>query len=132
MSSKMHWLHWVSLWLAFYNFVLRKEPRALILYIVFNFAFRSSFKQNARYKYLFIISWNNYKLKLIHVALSSLCPLFFIKFLFFHQMIGLQKLWKMFFISSKKLFPFSRYSNFCNFFPSFPHIPDSKGQMEVE
>ena len=28
----------------------------------------------------------------------------FIKFLFFHQMIGLQKLWKIFFISSKKLF----------------------------
>ena len=43
-----------------------------------------------------------------------------------------QKLWKMFFISSKKLFPFSRYSNFCRFFPSFPHIPDSKGQMDVE
>ena len=29
----------------------------------------------------------------------------------FHQMIALQKLWKMFFISSKKLFSFSRYSN---------------------
>ena len=36
-------------------------------------------------------------------------------------MIALQKLWKMFFISSKKLFSFSRYSNFCNFFPYFPH-----------
>ena len=33
----------------------------------------------------------------------------------FHQMIELQKLWKMFFISSKKLFSFSRYSNFCIF-----------------
>ena len=30
-------------------------------------------------------------------------------------MIALQKLWKMFFILSKKLFSFSRYSNFCNF-----------------
>ena len=31
-----------------------------------------------------------------------------------------QKLWKMFFILSKKLFSFSRYSNFCIFvFPSF-------------
>ena len=30
-------------------------------------------------------------------------------FLFFHQMIALQELWKMFFISSKKLFSFSRY-----------------------
>ena len=37
-----------------------------------------------------------------------------------HQMIALQKLWKMFFISSKKLFAFSRYSNFCiSVFPSF-------------
>ena len=35
-------------------------------------------------------------------------------------------------ISSKKLFSFSRYSNFCKFFPSFPRFPDSKGQMEVE
>ena len=32
----------------------------------------------------------------------------------------------------KKLFSFSRYSSFCNFVPSFPHFPDSKGQMEVE
>ena len=37
----------------------------------------------------------------------------FIKFLFFYQMIALQKLWKMLFISSKKLFLFSRYSIFC-------------------
>ena len=37
-----------------------------------------------------------------------------------HQMIALQKLWKMFFISSKKLFSFLRYSNFCiSTFPSF-------------
>ena len=33
---------------------------------------------------------------------------------------ALQKLWNMFFISSKKLFPFSRYSGFCvSVFPSF-------------
>ena len=37
-----------------------------------------------------------------------------------NQMLALQKLWKMFFISSKKLFSFSRYSSFCIFvFPSF-------------
>ena len=41
------------------------------------------------------------------------------------------KLWKMLFISSKKLFSLSRYSNFCDFLPSFPHFPDSKGQMEI-
>ena len=39
---------------------------------------------------------------------------------------------KCFFFSSKKLFLFSRYSNFCNFSSSFPYFPDSKGQMEVE
>ena len=43
----------------------------------------------------------------------------FYQIFIFHQMIALQKLWKMFFISSKKLFSFSRYSNFCIFvFPS--------------
>ena len=37
-----------------------------------------------------------------------------------HQLIALKKLWKMFFISSKKLYLFSRYSNFCfSFFRSF-------------
>ena len=51
-------------------------------------------------------------------ASLKLVSTIFIKFLFFHQMIALQKLWKMFFISSKKLFSFSRYSNFV--FLSFP------------
>ena len=41
-------------------------------------------------------------------------------FLFFQHMIALQKLWKMPFISSKKLILLSRYSNFCIFIlPSF-------------
>ena len=39
----------------------------------------------------------------------------FINFLLFHQMITFQNLRKMFFISSKKLFSFLRYSNFCLF-----------------
>ena len=39
----------------------------------------------------------------------------FYQILFFHQMIALQKLWKMFFISSKKLFSSSGYSHFCIF-----------------
>ena len=61
----------------------------------------------------------------------SLCLQFFIK-LFFNQMIALQNLWKVFFISSKKLSSFSRYSNFSNLFSSFPHFPDTEGQIEVE
>ena len=37
-----------------------------------------------------------------------------------HQRIALQKLWKLFFISSKKLFSFSRYAIFClSVFPFF-------------
>ena len=36
------------------------------------------------------------------------------------------------FISSKKLFSFLRYSNFCNFFLHIPHFPDTKGQMQVK
>ena len=33
----------------------------------------------------------------------------------------------------KNVFYFIKKALFvCNFFPSFPHFPDSKGQMEVE
>ena len=46
--------------------------------------------------------------------------------------VALQKLWKMVFISSKKLPLSSRYSIFSNFFPSFPHFPDSKGEIKVK
>ena len=43
---------------------------------------------------------------------------------FFHQIIVLTKLWKMLFVSSKKLFSFSRYSKFCiSIFPSFFYLP---------
>ena len=38
----------------------------------------------------------------------------------------------MFFISTKKLFLFARYSIFCNFSPSIAHFPASVGQMDVE
>ena len=63
---------------------------------------------------------------------QSLCLLFYINFLFFQQVVALPKLRKMFFTPSKRLFSFSRHSNFCNFSSSFPHFIDSKGQMEVE
>ena len=38
---------------------------------------------------------------------------------------------KMLFISFKELFSFSIYSNFCSFFPSFPHSPEPKDQMKL-
>ena len=52
------------------------------------------------------------------VTLLKLVSAIFYQILFFPQMIALQKLWTMFFILSKKLFLFSRYSNFWIF--SFP------------
>ena len=52
--------------------------------------------------------------------LLKACVRYFHQIFIFHQMIALQKLWKMLFISSKKLFSFSRYSIFCIFvLPSF-------------
>ena len=51
----------------------------------------------------------------------SICCLFFL-----HQMM--EKLWKMFFISSKSSFR----TRDIQFFSSFPHFLDSKGQVEVE
>ena len=55
-----------------------------------------------------------------YVPPLKLVSAIFIKFLFFHQMIVLQKLSKMLFILSKKVFSFSRYSIFCiSIFPSF-------------
>ena len=75
MSSKMHWLHRVSLWFwwaswLFYAYctevyvILNKICKLFgIFSLRFNFVFRSSFKQNARCKYLFIISLNNCKLQ---------------------------------------------------------------------
>ena len=65
------------------------------------------------------------------IGLTNYVSFFFLKlvsaifhqFFIFKQMIALQKLWKMFFISSKKLFSFSRYSNFyVSVFPSFSSV----------
>ena len=64
----------------------------------------------------YLISFFHKKILKCFPELISLCLLFFI----FHQMIALQKLWKMLFISSKKLFSFLKYSNFCiSILPSF-------------
>ena len=81
------------------------------------------------------INWPNFIvwLTLLHEILNNTCihdgvlycllksvRAIFYQFFIFYQMIALQKLWKMFFISSKKLFSFSRYSIFYVFvFPSF-------------
>ena len=53
----------------------------------------------------------------------------FYQIFIFHHMIALQKLWEMF-ISPKKLFLFSRYSNFCNL--SSPILSLSATALEVD
>ena len=58
----------------------------------------------------------------ILVCLKLVSTIFYQIFIF-HQVIALQELWKRSFISSKKLFPFSRYSSFCRFvFPLFSPV----------
>ena len=58
--------------------------------------------------------WSSQWLFKVKITLVSfkLVNAIFIKFLFFHQMIALQKLRKMLFISSNKLLSLSRYSIF--------------------
>ena len=59
----------------------------------------------------------------VFFVLFKACVRYFLSNFYSHQIITFQKLWKMFFISSKKLFSFSRYSDFCIFiFPSFPSL----------
>ena len=56
----------------------------------------------------------------INIRWLKLVSTIFYQIFIFHQMITLQKLWKMFFISSKKLFSFLEYLHFSIFvFPSF-------------
>ena len=59
-----------------------------------------------------------------HYKLLKLVSAIFIKFLFFDQMIALQKLWKMLFTSSKKLFC-SQDIRFLYFCPSLFFLPIS-------
>ena len=85
---------------------------------------------NQKIYYGEVLAASQQTLKINTVLESFICPMWsyrtcflsaiFIIFLYFHQMIALQKLWKMLFISSKKLFSFSRYSIFCiSVLPSF-------------
>ena len=60
------------------------------------------------------------KALIFRLLLFKACVRYFFIIFIFHQMMVLQKLCKMFFSSSKNLFSFSSYSDFCIFvFPSF-------------
>ena len=73
------------------------------------------------------------------LSLAS-CPLFILKVVpaIFYQIFtfspndNLSKTMNNVFLFHLKSSSFSRYSNFCNFYPSFPHFSDSKGQMKVK
>ena len=56
---------------------------------------------------------SKYSLHTFSKMMLQLVSAIFYQIFVFHQIIALQKLWKMFFISSNKLFSFLRYSNFC-------------------
>ena len=68
-----------------------------------------------------VVFFQMVQLFLIFVRHSlKLASAIFYQIFIFYQMIAFQKLWKICFISYKKLFSFSRYSNFCIFcFPFF-------------
>ena len=91
------------------------QLKLLKKYILYNWKLKPD--QNKEF------SWAGLKTSCI-LFLKLISAIFYQIFIFY--------LIKMFFISSKKLFSFSIYSKFCNFFPSFPQFSDSKGQMEVK
>ena len=68
----------------------------------------------------------------VHFQYLKLVSAIFYQIFIFLPNDSPSKSMKNVFILSKKLFSFSRYSIFFDFFPSFPHFLDSKGQMEVE
>ena len=91
------------------------QLKLLKKYILYNWKLKPD--QNKEF------SWAGLKTSCI-LFLKLISAIFYQIFIFY--------LIKMFFISSKKLFSFSIYSNFCIFFPSFPHFSDLKGQIEVK
>ena len=70
--------------------------------------------------YMFEVNDKNTRKRCQICSKLKLVSAIFYQIFISHQMIALQKLRRMLFISSKKLFSFSRYSSFCiSIFPSF-------------
>ena len=59
---------------------------------------------------------------------KNLCSLFFCIL----SKENTSKIMKMLLVDLKKVFSFSRCSNFCNFLPSFLHFSDSTGQIQPQ
>ena len=104
----------------------------LFYYALWNYLIQCGYLSNL-YILIVLIDWFWLSLGAIHKVhilkfpnFWSLSPVRYLKLVsaiqifIFHQMIALQKLWRIFYISSKKHFLVSRYSNFCiSVFPSF-------------
>ena len=99
--------------IEFSNLLLNLNIRGLAAKLCHN-SFRN--KNNRKYYFYFERNYDVLKSK-SPCFLFKACARYFLSNSYLSSMIALQKIWKMFFISSKKLFSFSR---FCIFpFPSF-------------
>ena len=95
-------VHFTRWWLLFCQFVDRNVVDLMSKYSLFSWdANQVSIFFCIRFSIVQIYPPNY----LLHMGVMlKLVNAIFIKFLFFHQMMALQKLWKMFFISSKSSF----------------------------
>ena len=106
-------LDWFWIWCCFRFFLLcLMQPNQEI-----NFLFHIIFIKRIR---LWIVHTAKLYFMLLKYCSLKLVSANFYQIFIFYQTIAPQKLRKMFFISSKKLFLFSKFLNFCIFvFPSF-------------
>ena len=110
----------------FHQFTMHKIPKFHLISWSRNFVERHSFRRGSGELQLSAVGlFKDVREVFVTFLLISvikglkLVYAIFIKFLFFHQMIALKKICKMFLISSKKLFSFLRYSIFFYFSPRF-------------
>ena len=91
-----------------------------VVYFLVVFGFFSQTKCTSNIFHIFFSYkkiWEGYLVKNLKL---KVCVYYFLSNFYFCQMIVLQSLWKLFLISSKRLFSFSRHSSFCIFvFPAF-------------
>ena len=104
--------HWLAFSTCFIHckFFRIFNPKSSFL-VTLTFSSKHFFLKNNGNLRIDCFLWSVSRFKLLNTL--KLVSAVFVKFSFFYQMIALQKLWKMLFISSKKLFSFSRYSNIC-------------------
>ena len=107
-----NWILWPK-----YMFELRKVQMCCLMALKIDAKFKGKMtclSQMTWGIWQICIGWNKW------IANLKLVSAIFYQIFIPNQSIALQKLWRMLFISSQKLFSFSRYSIFCiSIFPSF-------------